>query len=121
MKSKIKLAQWKFGIAEIEKYFVDLKAYGKPEEEELLKRKTFYDVVEDLIDEIKKEKEEKDIKKIKNAYKKEEKKIAINLEDDLNKNLEKFFFAKIDKDIGEQIIEKESNNNSIDMELDIND
>ena len=80
MKSKIKLAQWKFGIAEIEKYFVDLRAYGKPEEEELLKRKTFYDVVEDLIDEIKKEKEEKDIKKIKNAYKKEEKKSINNLE-----------------------------------------
>ena len=64
MKSKIKLAQWKFGIAEIEKYFVDLRAYGKPEEEELLKRKTFYDVVEDLIDDIKKVKEEKDIEKI---------------------------------------------------------
>lgn len=80
MKSKIKLAQWKFGIAEIEKYFVDLRAYGKPEEEELLKRKTFYDVVEDLIDEIKKEKEEEDIKKIKNAYKKEEKKSINNLE-----------------------------------------
>ena len=68
MKSRLKLARWNFGIAEIEKYFVDLRAYGKPEEEELLKRKTFYDVVEDLIDEIKKEKEEKDIKKIKNAY-----------------------------------------------------
>jgi hypothetical protein len=80
MKSKIKLAQWKFGIAEIEKYFVDLRAYGKPEEEELLKRKTFYDVVEDLIDEIKKEKEEEDIKKIKNAYKKEEKKTINNLD-----------------------------------------
>ena len=46
----------------------------------MLKRKTFYDVVEDLIDEIKKEKEEKDIKKIKNAYKKEEKKSINNLE-----------------------------------------
>ena len=80
MKSKIKLAQWKFGIAEIEKYFVDLRAYGKPEEEELLKRKTFYDIVEDLIDEIKKEKEEKDIQKIKNAYQKEEKKGINNFE-----------------------------------------
>jgi hypothetical protein len=64
MKSKIKLAQWKFGIAEIEKYFVDLRAYGKPEEEELLKRKTFYDLVEELIDEIKEQKEEKALKKI---------------------------------------------------------
>jgi hypothetical protein len=82
MKSKIKLAQWKFGIAEIEKYFVDLRAYGKPEEEELLKRKTFYDVVEDLIDDIKKVKEEKDIEKIKGKYNKEEKKDL----DDFEKN-----------------------------------
>jgi len=64
MKSRLKLARWNFGIAEIEKYFVDLRAYGKPEEEELLKRKTFYDLVEELIDEIKEQKEEKALKKI---------------------------------------------------------
>ena len=68
MKSKLKLARWKFGIAEIEKYFVDLRAYGKPEEEELLKRKTFYDFVEDLIDEIKEGKEEKALKKLQDKY-----------------------------------------------------
>ena len=73
MKSKIKLSQWKFGIAEIEKYFVDLKAYGKPEEEELLKRKTFYDEVEDVIDEIKQTKEERELNKIKKNYYKEKK------------------------------------------------
>ena len=75
MKSKIKLASWKYGIAEIEKYFVDLKAYGKQEEEELIKRKTFYDIVEDLIDDIKRTKGEKDLGK---GYGKEEK---INLND----------------------------------------
>jgi len=74
MKSKIKLSQWKFGIAEIEKYFVDLRAYGKPEEEELLKRKTFYDEVEDVIDEIKQTKEERELNKIKRIYNKEKKK-----------------------------------------------
>ena len=68
MKSRFKLAQWKYGIAEIQKYFVDLQAYGKPEEEELLKRKTFYDFVEDLIDEIKKGREEKEIKSIEDKY-----------------------------------------------------
>ena len=73
MKSKIKLVSWKFGIAEIEKYFVDLNAYGKQEEEELLKRKTFYDIVEELIDEIKQKKEEKEINKIKNKYNVEKK------------------------------------------------
>ena len=74
MKSKIKLARWKFGIAEIEKYFVDLNAYGKQEEEELLKRKTFYDIVEELIDEIKESNEEKKLNNIKNKYNKGEKK-----------------------------------------------
>ena len=74
MKSKMKLARWKFGIAEIEKYFVDLKAYGKQEEEELLKRKTFYDIVEELIDEIKESNEEKKLNNIKNKYNKGEKK-----------------------------------------------
>ena len=41
-------------ISEIQKYFVDLQTYRKQEEEELLKRKSFYDFVEDLIDEIEK-------------------------------------------------------------------
>ena len=86
MKSKIKLARWKFGIAEIEKYFVDLNAYGKQEEEELLKRKTFYDIVEDLIDEIKQIKEEKTIDNIKDKHSKEQKKIFNDFDkDDKNK------------------------------------
>lgn len=68
MKSKFKLAQWKYGIAEVQKYFIDLKAFGKPEEDELVNRKTFYDVVEDLIDDIKKTKEEKEIKSIEDKY-----------------------------------------------------
>ena len=87
MKSKLKLARWKFGISEIEKYFVDLRAYGKPEEEELLKRKTFYDKFEELIDDIKQTKEEKAINKIKNKYeeKKDNKDEKNNEEnDDLN-------------------------------------
>ena len=62
MKSKFKLIQWKYGIAEIQKYFIDLQAYGKPEELELLKRKTFYDYVEELVDDIKKNKRGKRIK-----------------------------------------------------------
>ena len=41
---------------------------GKPEEVELLKRKTFYDYVEDLVDDIKKTKEEKELKTIENKY-----------------------------------------------------
>lgn len=68
MKSKFKLAQWKYGIAETQKYFIDMQAYGKPEEDELIKRKTFYDLVEDLIDDIKKTKNEKEIKSIEDKY-----------------------------------------------------
>ena len=68
MKSKFKLAQWKYGIAEVQKYFIDLRAFGKPEEDELVNRKTFYDIVEDLIDDIKKTKEEREIKSIEDKY-----------------------------------------------------
>ena len=68
MKSKFKLAQWKYGIADVQKYFIDLQEYGKPEEVELIKRKTFYDMVEELIDDIKKTKEEKELKAIEDKY-----------------------------------------------------
>jgi hypothetical protein len=74
IKSKLKFARWKFGIAEIEKYFVDLNAFGKQEEQELIKRKTFYDEVEEIIDELKLSEEEKDMKKIKGERGKEEEK-----------------------------------------------
>ena len=43
---------------------MDLNAYGKPEEEELIKRKTFYDIVEDLIDDIKQTKNKKGNKNV---------------------------------------------------------
>ena len=74
IKSKLKFARWKFGIAEIEKYFMDLNAFGKQEEQELIKRKTFYDSVEEIIDELKHIEEEKDMKKIQDKHNEEEKK-----------------------------------------------
>ena len=74
IKSKLKFARWKFGIAEIEKYFVDLNAFGKQEEQELIKRKTFYDEVEEIIDELKQTEEEKDMQQIQDKHNKEEKK-----------------------------------------------
>lgn len=92
MKSKLKWAKWKFGIEEINKYFVDLNAYGKPEEEELLKRKTFYEVVEDLIDEIKQKKDEKEIKAIEDKYfnKKQENKFGDVKKEDKNEDANGF-------------------------------
>ena len=102
MKSKLKLARWKFGIAEIEKYFVDLRAYGKPEEEELIKRKTFYDLVEDLIDEIKEGKEEKALKKLQDKYNHSRKKNNFNEFDRKNKDKDE----NADTDIVDNAINK---------------
>ena len=115
MKSKMKLARWKFGIAEIEKYFVDLKAYGKQEEEELLKRKTFYDIVEELIDEIKESNEEKKLNNIKNKYNKGEKKNFDDFDkkdkktlDNITRNYNKE--NKNSKDLDKKDKNKEKNN-----------
>ena len=68
MQTRFKYAQYKFGIAEIQKYFMDLKAYGKPEEEEIEKRKTFYEHVEDIIHEIHEIKEMKEFEKLNKKY-----------------------------------------------------
>lgn len=68
MKTRFKYAQYKYGIAEIQKYFMDLKAYGKPEEEEIEKRKTFYEHVEDIIDDIHVAQQKKEIEKLNRKY-----------------------------------------------------
>ena len=68
MKTKFKYAQYKYGIAEIQKYFMDIKAYGKPEEEEIEKRKTFFEHVEDVIDEIHDVQQQKQIEKLNKKY-----------------------------------------------------
>jgi hypothetical protein len=72
MKSKMKFARWKFGISEIDKYFVDMKVFGKPEELELLRRKTFYDAFDELVDDINEKKEENNVKKIIEEYTRKE-------------------------------------------------
>lgn len=68
MKTRFKYTQYKYGIAEIDKYFMDLKAYGKPEEEEIEKRKTFYEHVEDLIEDIHEVQQKKEIEKLNKKY-----------------------------------------------------
>ena len=42
--------------------------YGKPEEEEIEKRKTFYEHVEDVIDDIHKVQQKKEIEKLNKKY-----------------------------------------------------
>jgi hypothetical protein len=101
MKSRFKLAKWKYGIEDIQKYFIDLEEYGKNEEVELLKRKTFYDYVDEVIDDIKKAKEEKEIKTIEEKY-------SVNIK-------EKYKFGSVKKDPKK---EKNINNiNDIDITL----
>ena len=68
MRTRFKYAQYKYGIAEIEKYFMDLKAFGKPEEEEIEKRKTFFEHVEDVIDEIHILQQRKELEKLNKKY-----------------------------------------------------
>ena len=68
MRTRFKYTEYKYGIAEIDKYFMDLKAYGKPEEEEIEKRKTFYEHVEDVIDDIHQVQQQKEIEKLNKKY-----------------------------------------------------
>ena len=68
MKTRFKYAEYKYGIAEVQKYFMDLKAYGKPEEEEIDKRKTFYEHVEDIIDDIHSIQQKKQMEKLNKKY-----------------------------------------------------
>ena len=68
MRTRFKYTEYKYGIAEIDKYFMDLKAYGKPEEDEIEKRKTFYQHVEDVIDDIHQVQQQKEIEKLNKKY-----------------------------------------------------
>ena len=68
MSSKFKYAQWRFGIADINKYFIDMKEYGQKEEKELEMRKSFYEKVNLVINELKEEKEKRELQNIENKY-----------------------------------------------------
>ena len=68
MNARFKYTEYKYGIAEIQKYFMDLKAYGKREEEEIEKRKTFFDFAEEAIDEMNEEKYQKQLENIKKKH-----------------------------------------------------
>jgi hypothetical protein len=86
MKTRFKYAQYKYGIAEIQKYFMDIKAYGKPEEEEIEKRKTFLEHVEDIIDDIHEIQQQKSIEKLNKKYGIEHDKKKIKSKNEQNEN-----------------------------------
>ena len=52
MRSKIKYTQWRYGVPDAEKYFVDLNKFKKKEETELENRKSFYEKAEIIIKEV---------------------------------------------------------------------
>ena len=87
--SKFKYINWKYGIADMNKYFIDLQAYKKSEEELINKRKSFYDRLDDVIEDIKKVQKSKNLDNIAKQF-------GINLKEDVkNKEIEesdKMFF-----------------------------
>ena len=68
MRAKFKYADWKYGISDAQKYFIDMKEYGQQEEIELEMRKSFYEKLKILIGELKEEKEKKNILEIEKKY-----------------------------------------------------
>ena len=62
--TKFKYFNWKYGISDTNKYFIDIEAYRKNEEELINRRKSFYDRLDDVIDDIKKKKELKNLQVI---------------------------------------------------------
>ena len=68
MSSKFKYAKWRFGVADIDKYFVDMKEFGENEEKELEMRKSFYEKVNLVINELKEDKERRELLNIERKY-----------------------------------------------------
>ena len=68
MSCKFKYANWKYGIADINKYFIDLKEFGEQEEKELEMRQSFYENVDRVINELKEDKEKRDLLNIERKY-----------------------------------------------------
>ena len=61
---KFKYLNWKYGISDIIKYFIDIDAYKRIEEDEIKDKKIFYDRLDDMIDNIKITKKNKNIENI---------------------------------------------------------
>ena len=66
--AKYKYLNWKFGIADMNKYFIDIDSYKKDSEDLINNKKSFYDKLDDMVDRINKEKEMKDMDNIQKQY-----------------------------------------------------
>lgn len=62
--TKFKYLNWKYGISDVNKYFIDIDAYKRTEEDEINDKKSFYDRLDDMIDNIKIAKKNKNIENI---------------------------------------------------------
>ena len=63
-----KYLNWKYGISDSNKYFIDIGAYKKDSEELINKKKSFYDRLDDMVDQINKNKKKKDMENLKKQY-----------------------------------------------------
>ena len=63
-----KYLNWKYGISDSNKYFIDIGAYKKNPENLIDNKKSFYDKLDEMVDEINKNKKMKDMESIKKQY-----------------------------------------------------
>ena len=63
-----KYLNWKYGISDMNKYFIDLDSYKRDSENLINNKKTFYDKVEDMVEEINQKQEMKGMENIKKQY-----------------------------------------------------
>jgi hypothetical protein len=63
-----KYLNWKYGIADSNKYFVDIKTYKKDPEQLINNKKSFYDKLDEMVDEINRNKRKSDMESIKKQY-----------------------------------------------------
>ena len=66
--AKYKYLNWKYGLADVNKYFIDIDTYKKDPEDLINNKKSFYDRLDDMVDNINEEKEKKDMENIKKQY-----------------------------------------------------
>ena len=66
--TKYKYLNWKCGISDVDKYFIDIDAYKKDSVDLINNKKSFYDKLDDMVDRILQEKQLKEMKNIKKQY-----------------------------------------------------
>ena len=63
-----KYLNWKYGISDSNKYFIDIKTYKKDPEQLINNKKSFYDKLDETVDEINRNKRKNDMESIKKQY-----------------------------------------------------